>query len=367
MAGRGLDPRIKLRHVSCFIEVAQLHSVVRAAEALGMTQPGVSKTLKELEDILGTALFDRSRRSLVLTNFGELFLNHAGLAVAALRQGVEALEQARTTGATVSMGALPTVSASLVPRAIEQFGASPLFCRTRVITGPSSYLLAQLRVGDVDFVVGRMASPDAMTGLSFEHLYSERIALAVRASHPLLKANPFDLGQIEHFQILMPPPGAIIRPAVERFLLSHGVGKLRDEVETVSNSLGRAFVEQTDAIWIISEGVVAGDIAERRLAGAAGRYQRNGRADRAHHPHRHGAGAPRRGADPGDSPGGAAGCGQRFGCLPRRQLKPQDLTAPAVSPAMMCFCARKKAMIVGRIVRVMKARTNCQSVAYSPL
>jgi LysR family transcriptional regulator, pca operon transcriptional activator len=261
-----LDPRIKLRHVACFVEVARQHSVVRAAEALGMTQPGVSKTIKELEDALGLALFDRSRRSLSLTGFGEIFLTHAGLSIAALRQGVEALNQVRSSGATVFIGALPTVSSNLVPRAIERFGTSPMFCRIRVVTGPSTYLLAQLRVGDVDFVVGRMASPDGMTGFSFEHLYSERIVLAVRAGHPLLGARPFDLRQVERYPVLMPPPGAIIRPAVQRFLLSHGVGKLRDEVETVSNSLGRAIVMATDAVWIISEGVVAGDVADGRLA-----------------------------------------------------------------------------------------------------
>lgn len=261
-----LDPRIKLRHVTCFVEVARQHSVVRAAEALGMTQPGVSKTLKELEDALGFALFDRSRRRLGLTPHGEMFLTHAGLSVAALRQGVEALKQVHSTGAIITMGALPTVSSSLVPQAIESFRTNPMFCRIRVVTGPSPFLLAQLRVGDVDFVVGRMASPESMAGLSFENLYSERIVLAVRRGHPLLSVRPLDLRQIERYPILMPPPGAIIRPSVQRFLLSHGVGKLRDEVETVSNSLGRAIVETSDAVWIISEGVVAGDIAAGQLA-----------------------------------------------------------------------------------------------------
>lgn len=261
-----LDPRIKLRHVSCFVEVARLRSVVKAAEALGMTQPGVSKTLKELEQVLDVELFDRSRRSLVLTSFGEVFLNHAGLGLAAFRQGVDALSQARTDAAVVHIGVLPTVAAGLAPRAIERFTHHPLFCRTRVITGPSPYLLAQLRIGDVDLVVGRMANPENMSGLSFEHLYSERIIPTVRPNHPLLGRDLIDLRQIESYRVLMPPPRAIIRPAVERLLLSHGVGRLRDEIETVSNSLGRAYTRATDAIWMISEGVVATDIAQGQLA-----------------------------------------------------------------------------------------------------
>jgi LysR family pca operon transcriptional activator len=266
MSDAHLDPRIKLRHVSCFVEVARLRSVVRAAEALGMTQPGVSKTLKELEQVLGVELFDRSRRNLMLTSFGEVFLNHAGLGLAAFRQGVDALSRARVDAAVVNVGVLPTVAAGVAPRAIERFTRHPLFCRTRVITGPSPYLLAELRMGNVDFVVGRMANPEDMSGLSFEHLYSECIIPTVRPDHPLLNKDLIDLRQIESYPVLMPPPHAIIRPAVERLLLSQGVGRLRDEIETVSNSLGRAYTRATDAIWMISEGVVATDIAEGQLA-----------------------------------------------------------------------------------------------------
>jgi LysR family pca operon transcriptional activator len=124
MAEGLLDPRIKLRHAACLVEVARQHSVVRAAEALGMTQPGVSRTIKELEDVLGW---------------------HCSTAA----------------GAVISMGALPTVSSSLAPMAIERFGLNPMFCRIRVVTGPSTYLLAPLRVGDVDSssIAGRVLTP----------------------------------------------------------------------------------------------------------------------------------------------------------------------------------------------------------------
>ncbi|RYE84082.1 MAG: LysR family transcriptional regulator, partial [Hyphomicrobiales bacterium] len=67
MAQRIIDPRIKLRHIACFLEVARLKSVVRAADALNISQPAASKTIQELEELLGGALFDRSRRNLFLT------------------------------------------------------------------------------------------------------------------------------------------------------------------------------------------------------------------------------------------------------------------------------------------------------------
>ncbi|RYE73221.1 MAG: LysR family transcriptional regulator, partial [Hyphomicrobiales bacterium] len=108
--------------------------------------------------------------------------------------------------------------------------------------------------------------PDAMVGLSFEHLYSERVVMVVRPGHPLLAEPNFDLGMIEPYQVIMPTPDAVIRRLVDRMLLAHGVTALRDEVETVSNAFGRSYVRQTDAVWIISEGVVANDVAEQQLA-----------------------------------------------------------------------------------------------------
>lgn len=262
---RMIDPRIKLRHLVCFMEVARLKSVINAAELLHISQPAVSKTVQELEQLLGGSLFDRSKRKLSLTPFGEVFNRYASTSLAALRQGID-VARGTHEATIVRVGALPTVSARILPGAVQAFTEGGIGVHTRVITGPNDYLLTLLRTGDVDFVIGRMAEPDTMVGLSFEHLYSERVVMVVRPAHPLLAEPRFDLQMIEAYQTLMPTPNSVIRNLVDRMLLAHGITQLRDEVETVSNAFGRAYVRQTDAIWIISEGVVAEDVAEGHLA-----------------------------------------------------------------------------------------------------
>ncbi len=265
MAQRIIDPRIRLRHVACFLEVARLRSMAGAAEALNISQPAATKTVQELEQLLGGQLFDRSRRRLALTPFGEIFFRYAATSLAALRQGIDAARGAQGA-AVIRVGALPTVSARILPDAVRRFGADGAGVTTRIVTGPNGYLLSLLRTGEVDLVIGRMAEPDAMVGFSFEHLYSERVVLAVRPGHPLLAEPDFDLAMIEPYQTLMPTPDSVIRPVVERVLLAHGVTGLRSDLETVSNAFGRSYVRQSDAIWIISEGVVANDVAEGQLA-----------------------------------------------------------------------------------------------------
>ena len=265
MAKRIIDPRIKLRHLTCFLEVARLKSVVNAADALNISQPAASKTIQELEDILGAPLFDRSRRNLFLTPFGEVFYRYAGTSLAALRQGIDAVSGTHHAS-IVKVGALPTVSARILPRAVEAFTAQGQSTHARIITGPNGYLLSLLRTGDVDLVIGRMADPEAMLGFSFEHLYSERVVMVVRPGHPLLRERAFNLGMIEAYQTLTPTPDSVIRRLVDRMLLANGVTHLRDEVETVSNAFGRSYVRQTDAVWLISEGAVAEDVADGQLA-----------------------------------------------------------------------------------------------------
>lgn len=258
MSTRFIDPRIKLRHLTTFWEVARLRSVNGAAASLNISQPAVSKTLRELEEVLGGTLIDRSRRRITLTPFGETFFRHTSAALAALRQGIDA-SQSASDEVLVRIGALPTVSALILPEALRRFTADHAAVRSRIITGPNDYLLSLLRLGEVDLVIGRMADPEAMPGLSFEPLYFERVVMVVRAGHPLLAEPRFELDMIAEYPLMLPTPDSLIRRLVDSMLLAKGVVGLHNPIETVSTSFGRAYVMETDSIWLISEGVISKD------------------------------------------------------------------------------------------------------------
>ncbi|MBB3610199.1 pca operon transcription factor PcaQ [Rhizobium sp. BK602] len=262
-----IDTRVKFRHLQTFVEVARQKSVVKAAELLHVSQPAVTKTIRELEEALGVAVFEREGRGIRITRYGEVFLRYAGAALTAMRQGFDSVSQERSGEAPpIRIGALPTVSTRIMPRAMELFLKEDTWSRIKIVTGENAVLLEQLRVGDLDLVVGRLASPDKMAGFSFEHLYSEQVVFAVRAGHPLLKAGKSLFAELDKYTILMPTRGSIIRPFVESFLIVNGVAGLPNQIETVSDSFGRAFVRASDAIWIISTGVVAGDVKDGLLS-----------------------------------------------------------------------------------------------------
>ncbi len=262
-----VDARIKFRHIQTFVEIARQKSVVRAAAILRISQPAVTKTVRELEDVLGVTLFERDGRGIKLSRSGEIFLKHAGATMTALRQAVDSVSpDAARIGPPLRIGALPTVSVSIMPQAMVSFLAEDTGSTVKIVTGENAVLLEQLRVGDLDLVVGRLATPDKMTGFSFEHLYSEKVRFVVRAGHPLLAEDISIFERLHEFPVLTPTRNSVIGPVVDQFLLAHGVAPLPTRIETVSDAFGRAFLRKSDAVWIISEGVVAADIADGTLA-----------------------------------------------------------------------------------------------------
>jgi LysR family pca operon transcriptional activator len=255
---------VQFRHLNTFVEVARQKSVGRAAEVLRVSQPAVSKTLRELEAAVGVKLVERDGRGIRVTRSGDVFLQHAGESLIAMRRGIDSV--ARTQAALqpqLRVGALPTVAARVMPVAIRRFLAANANVPVKIVSGENTVLLEQLRSGELDLVVGRLAAPDQMKGLNFSHLYAEQVVFAVRPGHPLLAAEAFDFSRIREFTVLMPTRNSVIRPFVDRFLIAHGIGNLSEEIETVSDAFGHGMLRHADAIWIISEGVIALD----RMAG----------------------------------------------------------------------------------------------------
>ncbi|NDW47200.1 pca operon transcription factor PcaQ [Ruegeria sp. PrR005] len=259
-----IDRRIKFRHIQCFVEIARERSLKTAAEKLFLTQPAMSKTLKELEEIVGTTLMRRSRSGVVLTRPGEVFLHFAQMSIASLQQGLDGIElEGRRQKDKLSVGALPSVAAHLMPLVVTEFARLAPNALLRILDGPHGYLTERLRLGELDLVIGRIGPSDTMQGISFTQLYDEQVVFVVRPGHPLL-SDP-DLRRVADWPVIYPPAGAAIRPLVEQFLIANGVGEFPNRLETVSGAFGRVYTRQSDCIWIISRGVVAKEIAEGRL------------------------------------------------------------------------------------------------------
>lgn len=258
--------RIRHRHLNCFLEVARTRQISAAAVALNISQPAASKTLAELEEILDTRLFiRRGKGGLSLTPAGRVFQRYAGSSIAALKEGLDGLAQARLqAGPVLVVGALLGVAAEFMPRAIREFQETHGMT-VRIITGPNKSMLNQLRIGEMDLVVGRLASPREMQGLSFTHLYSEPLVFVARPDHPLAGDEPVHLALFESLTLIVPTADGLMRPVIDKFMLAHGVPALPNMIEARSSEFCRQYLRDSDAVWMVSLGAVQHDIEDGLL------------------------------------------------------------------------------------------------------
>lgn len=249
---------IKLRHIRAFLDVHEEGGISAAARKQGISQPALSKTLAELEAMLGGALLIRRGRKTYLTPAGETFRRHALLALQELDAGAMALN-GEAAGDVVTVGALPTVAGSFFPGVALDFTRSRPGIRLSISTGPNLYLLERVRSGALDLMIGRMPAAREMPGLRFDYLYEEEVVLAARSGHPFTGQPAIEA--LRHCDLILPPRGAIIRRIVDDYLGAQGIVEPRCAIETVSLATGLGLLESSDMLWFISRGVIARELA----------------------------------------------------------------------------------------------------------
>lgn len=264
-----MHPGLKLRHVRLFLAVAEQGSLTAAGRAEGLSQPAMSKSLAEMEAMLGARLVLRQGRRVSLTPEGEAFRRHARAAMARLEAAAAAIRP-ETGAGRLAVGLLPTVSTRFFPQIVgEYLGHDQSHDRGHdrghdraptlsIETGAHPVLLRKLRDRQIDLMIGRMPQPAEMPGLEFEFLYEEPIIAAVRAGHPG-QGQPIARLLCDH-PVILPTRDAIIRGTVDAYLGSLNLAELVPAVETSTLALGRGLLFATDAVWFISQGVLEAEL-----------------------------------------------------------------------------------------------------------
>lgn len=252
--------RIRLRHLHTFVAVAQQGTLGRAAETLNLSQPALSKTLNELEQLTGTRLFERGRLGAQLTLVGEQFLTHAVKVLDALNSAGQALNRKEgLNNDIVRIGALPTAALGILPTVIGQFHKQQKDITLQVATMNNTMLLAGLKSGEIDIGIGRMSDPELMSGLHYELLFLESLKLVVRPGHPLLQET-VTLSRVMEWPVVVSPKGTVPRQNAEALLQSQGCKMPAGCIETLSASLSRQLTVGFDYVWFVPSGAVKDDL-----------------------------------------------------------------------------------------------------------
>lgn len=187
---RRLLGRLRLRHLQLLDALGRDPNVGRCARLLNMTQPTASKLLREIEDIFGTALFERNRRGLSPTPAGMAMTRRATLLLAETAAAHAEL-QATLRGATgrFRLGVFPVAIPEFLPSFCQELDTLWPGLTLALEEGIEDKLQAELKAGQLDCVFGRIVPESLTPDLHHELLYREPTAIVCGAAHPIRRAR----------------------------------------------------------------------------------------------------------------------------------------------------------------------------------
>jgi DNA-binding transcriptional LysR family regulator len=264
---RWITRKFRLRHVELIAELYDCGSILKAARRLSLTQPTVTKALRDVESTLGVQLFERSNRGLEPTAYGEIFARHAKIVLAQLRHAAEELESLRAGySGKVTVGTLLAASASILPDAIAMLKKQRPAVAISVVVGTYDILMPSLLVGDLDMVLGRLPEEGRSRALVYEEFYLEPICVVARRAHPLARKRRLTLRELANEPWLLPLPETALRRQIERAFVEAGAQLPRNVIESVSILTNRALLRKSDCIGVMPYHVALDDVEQGLLA-----------------------------------------------------------------------------------------------------
>ncbi|WP_125035139.1 LysR substrate-binding domain-containing protein [Nocardioides sp. LS1] len=245
---RLLDGRLKLRHLTLATRIDEAGTIVAAAEALNVTQPVVTRGLRELETILGVDLFDRGPRGVTPTPFGLAFLEHARAVIAQLRQAERQLELLTSADiGTVTVGIHLAGANVVLPRAIAAVKVSHPSLTVVVRESTPDVLTRALVAGECDLVIGRVTVASSSETLQ-SVLYREPIHLVTRSDHPAQDMKTPKLADLVDYPWILPLEQTSLRAELETLFVHEGLDLPTNRVECTSILTLRELLLHTDSV-----------------------------------------------------------------------------------------------------------------------
>jgi len=237
---------LESRRIRHFLAVYELGSIGRACERLFLTQPALSKSIRQLEDELGVRLFDRTPMGVVPTVFGNALALHAKSIEAQIRNAeaqISSLKGSAQGHVTIGIG--PSVARNIMPAATSTLRNLQPGIALTVIEGLVDDLLPRLRRRELDLIIGswpRVADPMFTT----EILLVDRLDVFARKEHPLSGKKAIRCEELLNYPWALPPASQKWRQSLDELFIAQGLTPPQAQVVSNSSSYLEALIRSSD-------------------------------------------------------------------------------------------------------------------------
>ncbi|MDX1934378.1 MAG: LysR family transcriptional regulator [Capsulimonadales bacterium] len=256
---------MELHQLEAFEAVVLHRSFTRAADALCLTQPAVTRQIAALETELRTRLFDRLGRSVRLTASGEVLHRYAEPVLRLVREARDAVTDTEAgTGGRLTVGASSTLATYVLPPLLRRFRETYPLVEIGISTGVSAHILEMVREGSADVgLITTEAGPPG-PGLVVTLLTDYETGVVVPPVHPLAGRERVSAAELGPYPLILMESGTNLRAFADGILESGGVrGQIAMELDNVEAI--KRMIESGLGISLLPTVAVRAEVVSERL------------------------------------------------------------------------------------------------------
>lgn len=235
------------------------------AEQMNVTQPAVSKLLRDVEVLLGFPLFERQTRNLVLTELGEFVARYARITLEDTESFVDQVNKLRQGGhGHLRVGTIFAATSVMLPEAIAWTKARRPLLSIEVLEQTSNHLLELLEQKKLDVIIARFTDRDCQP-FEFASLGPEPFCLVANSAHPLCRLEQVPIDALGAWPWVMYPLNTPIRQRMERAFKMCGMAPPTNTVETISMQTFLQLLQSGPMLAMLPESMVQSQLLNGQL------------------------------------------------------------------------------------------------------
>ncbi len=249
------------RQLVAFVTIAQQKSLGRAARDLNLTQPGLSRMIKNLERSVGVTLFHRHAHGMSLTPYGLAFLPHVQSVLSSYDRSLEVLRGMAMSGrGSLRIGVVASIANLLLPTVFERMLHDQPELQIDLVDDIEDRLAQALVSGRIDFAVAGEIELSDEIHLEPEPLMADEWWVIANENNPLCMRASVELRDLTDCRWILAPLDSIAYRQVTEFFRAHGLPVPATAIHTRSVTAVRALVASGDYLCFMPEPLMRAEL-----------------------------------------------------------------------------------------------------------
>ncbi|MCC7275291.1 MAG: LysR family transcriptional regulator [Alphaproteobacteria bacterium] len=249
---RRLQARLRVQHLMMLVSLGRHRNAHRTASDLGLSQPAVSKMVREIEEMFGARLFDRGRGGMHPNGVGEALIARAAALLNDIERTSDDMEAlAAGEAGHLRLGVIAFVTPALVARTLRRLAGERVSPTVEIREGTTQPLVDQLLRREIDCVIGRYAT-EREAELDQTIFYRQRFAVVVGRRHPRLgRGRRVTLADAASADWVVTPPRTAARQAMSALFMGSGLPSPRVRIETASMEIMKSALVDNELVGLL--------------------------------------------------------------------------------------------------------------------